>query len=192
MKKIITFMAVLASAVIGLNAQVLTLNLGDDSMVVKQKLYKLGFTMSYDGGSEAEYTTDKSMESEDGILVNRVHLGFKGNKLACVNVDHTDILSPAMCAIAYHDYLRGKGDWSLERLDKMSGEARRWRMFENTLILGNNQRWRNYSLLTIANSSRGLLHTELYFTDGPTVVGVEWYDDSVTLSWGTAEFFGLD
>ena len=117
---------------------------------------------------------------------------FQNNRLVCVNVDHPYILCPTVCAIYYYDYLAGKGGWDLDRLEKMCSEARKWRMFENTLILGNNPRWKDYKLLTIANSSRGLIHAELYFTNGSDVVGVEWYDDDVLMSWGTAEFFGLN
>lgn len=192
MKKIFLILVVMAVAAVSASSQVLGLNLGDDSALVKQKLTRQGFKVEYDMGNEINYISDKAVLTEDGFLVTRAHLGFKNNKLVCVNVDYPYVLSPVMCAIAYHDYLIGEGDWDLKRLEAMSGEARKWRMFENTLILGNNQRWRNYSLLTIANSSRGLIHAEIYFSNGKDVIGVEWYDDDVTFCWGTREFYGLE
>ena len=190
MKKIITFVVIFMAA-LSLDAQVLGLNLGDDSALVKQKLLKLGFELNYDMGSEVDYEANKPVKSEDGFLVTRAHCFFENNKLACVNIDYPYILCPVMCSIAYHEFLTGKGDWDLDRLEEMSGEARRWRMFENTLILGNNQRWRGYELLNLANSNRGHIHAELYFTNGRDAVGIEWYDDDVVMSWGTAEFYGL-
>lgn len=193
MKKVILILVAMAVAAVSAYSQVLGLKLGDDSQVVKQKLTRQGFKVEYDMGDEVEYTSSKAIETEDGFLVTRAHLGFnKNNKLACVNVDYPYVLCPVMCTIAYEEYLAGKGDWNLDRLEAMSGEARRWRMFENTLILGNNQRWRDYNLLTIANSSRGLIHAEIYFSNGNDVIGVEWYDDDVTFCWGTREWYGLD
>lgn len=191
MKKIFALIAVLIS-VLSLNAQVLGLKLGDDSLVVKQKLTKLGFKVEYDSGDVISYISPNAVETEDGFLITRAHLNFKNNKLVNMNIDYPYVLCPVMCTIAYQDYLDGKGNWNLERLEAMSGEARRWRMFENTLILGNNQRWRNYNLLTIANSTRGLVHAEIYFSNGVDVIGVEWYDDDVTFCWGTREFYGLE
>ena len=192
MKKIFIVVAMMLVAAVSASGQVLSCNLGEGIDVVNKKLLSKGFYLEHSTDTEAEYISPVPVETEDGLLVDRAHLGFTNGKLSCINVDLPGILSPVLIAVSYAKYLNMDVDYpSVKDLERLEGQVRKWRELENSLILGRNVRWMGYELFLINNSSRGLAHAEIYFKNGDMLVGFEWYDDSITLSWGPAEFFGL-
>ena len=192
MKKIFIVVAMMLVAAVSASGQVLSCNLGEGIDVVNKKLLSKGFYLEHSTDTEAEYISPVPVETEDGLLVDRAHLGFTNGNLSCINVDLPGILSPVLIAVSYAKYLNMDVDYpSVKDLERLEGQVRKWRELENSLILGRNVRWMGYELFLINNSSRGLAHAEIYFKNGDMLVGFEWYDDSITLSWGTAEFFGL-
>ena len=193
MKKVLIFYAMMAVAAVSASAQVLSCNLGESTDVVNEKLLSKGFYLEHSTDTEAEYISPVPVETEDGLLVDRAHLGFTNGKLCCINVDLPGILSPVLIAVSYAKYLNMDVEYpSVKDLERLEGQVRKWRELENSLILGRNARWMGYELFLINNSTRGLAHAEMYFKNGDRLVGFEWYDDSITLSWGTADFFGVN
>jgi hypothetical protein len=193
MKKVFIFIAMMVVVAVSASAQILSCNLGESTDVVNKKLLSKGFYLGHSTDTEAEYISQVPVETEDGLFVDRAHLGFKDGKLCCINVDLPGILSPVLIAVSYAKYLNADVDYpSIKDLERLEGQVRKWRELENTLIIGRNPRWTGYELFLINNSTRGLAHAEMYFRNGNYLVGFEWYDDSITLSWGTADFFGVN
>jgi hypothetical protein len=195
MKKIFIVIAMMLVVAVSASGQGLfSCNLGDTEKAVTQKLAGYGFTLEEKSDNIRVYLSDGLRESEDGLKVKRVNAIFRTGFLVFMSCESTYMLSSVMFAIDYAKFLKGNGSWDLEKLDLYDGEIRKWREFENELILGANPRWRDYSLYTVANSRKGLPHTELYFISKAreALIGIEWYNDDIILCWGTAEYFGAD